>query len=75
MMEGDLSDSSADTTRAVRQLNLLDLADRCLEVFLSRDCVVSDIVMVDEYIRIRDIFFDIMNRRIARVTWKRIKVE
>lgn len=36
MVEGDLGNAAAGTTRAIRQLDFLDLADRGLEVFLSR---------------------------------------
>lgn len=42
VVEGDMGDATADTTRAVRELNLLDLTDRLLEVLLYRgESVVS----------------------------------
>jgi hypothetical protein len=34
VVEGDMSDATADTAWAVRQLDPLDLSDGCLEVFL-----------------------------------------
>jgi hypothetical protein len=36
VLEGDVGNATADTAGAVRDLDLLDLADRLLEVFLSR---------------------------------------
>lgn len=35
MVEGDVSDAAANTARPVRDLDLLDRADRLLEILLS----------------------------------------
>jgi hypothetical protein len=36
MVEGDLGEAAADATGSIRDLDLLDLADRLLEIVLSR---------------------------------------